>query len=615
MKFNMNTKTFNFGLLLICIYVVFSNFNFRVEPELSYDVLGYYLYLPFKFIYGDLGIVNDQVMNDLFAKYGNTPFFYQGHRAPETGLMVMKYTMGQSFLFAPFFFIGHLIAHLTDYPADGFSKPYSWSIFIGGIIYTLIGIYFFSKVLRHFFSNKIALLVLLLIVFSTNYMVHIAMYSQNAMTHNYLFTLYAIIIWLTIKWHENPRWKTTLFLGAICGLATLIRPTEIVSFLIPLLWNVWNKESFNAKVQLIKKERTKLITFSAIAFCIISLQLIYFKIFTNHFFYSDYSNHAGEGLDLFAPYTLKVLFSFRKGWLLYTPIMVFAILGFRSVYKRNRPIFWPLFIYFLINLWFVSSWTCWWYAGSYSQRAMVPSYIAMGITFGYFFTWLFEQKTGRKTAVFSLIIALLGLNFFQTFQFHKGILNPDRMTAAYYFKTFGSTKFDIDAQKLLMDDVWTIRATHEIDTTQYFRSKVYTEDFEDLNDHFSSVSHTGKKSQKINAEFPYSTGISKAFEEITSSEYVWCSFSAWVYSEYEQEEFDFLLTGYAEHKGKPYVWEATESNKFIIPQKTWTKITFHYLTPPIRRGFNEIKSYVWLRSGKEILIDDYRMEIYEKKKH
>jgi hypothetical protein len=581
---------------------------------LSYDVLGYYLYLPFKFIYGDLGIVNDQVMHDLFAKYGNTPFFYQGHRAPDTSLMVMKYTMGQSILYAPFFFIGHFIAHLTDYPADGFSKPYSWSIFIGGITYTLIGIYFFNKVLRHFFSDKIALLVLALVVFSTNYMVHIAMYSQNAMTHNYLFTLYSIIIWLSIKWHEDPRWKTTIYLGAICGLATLIRPTEIVSFLIPLLWNVWNKESIKTKLELIKKERKKLVTFSFIAFCIVSLQLIYFKIYTNHFFYSDYSNHAGEGLDLFAPYTLEVLFSFRKGWLLYTPIMLLAIFGFRSMYQRNRLIFWPLFIYFLINLWFVSSWTCWWYAGSFSQRAMIPSYIVMGISLGYFFVWLFERQKGQKIIISSIIVALLGLNLLQTYQFHKGILNPDRMTAAYYFETFGSTKFDFDAQELLMDDVWAIRATHQVDTSKYYKTKVFSENFEDLESNYSSKSHSGKKSQRLSAEFPYSGGIAEPFEEITQNQYVWCSISAWVYLEEDAKEIDFLISGYADHKGKAYVWEAKTSNEFAVEKGKWTKISFDYLTPPIRRGFNEIKSYVWLRSGKSLLVDDYKIEIYEKKK-
>ena len=145
-------------------------------------------------------------------------------------------------------------------------------------------------------------------------------------------------------------------------------------------------------------------------FCIISLQLIYFKYITGSFFYSDYSGNAGEGLDLFAPYTWEVLFSFRKGWLLYTPIMVFALLGFHSLYKRNRAIFWALLTYFIINLWFVSSWTCWWYAESFGQRALIPSYVVLGITLGYFLVGLKESSFTKKAISSSMIIFFVGLN-------------------------------------------------------------------------------------------------------------------------------------------------------------------------------------------------------------
>lgn len=612
MSIQIEKRAYLVLVVLLCVYIVFSNFNFRISPELSYDVLGYYLYLPFTFIYGDLGMENFDVFQTLNDTYHNTPFFYQGHRA-ETGLMVMKYTMGQSILYAPFFFIGHVIASLTDYPADGFSAPYSWSIFVGGIFYTLTGILLFSRILIRFFHVRIAALVLLIVCFGTNFIVHNIMYSQNAMTHNYLFMMYTLVLWLTIKWHEKQSWKTTIALGIVCGLTILIRPTEIVNLFIPLLWNIWKKESFKAKIQLIKENKIKVLTILILAICIPSLQLIYFKIFTGVYFYSDYSNHAGEGLDLFAPYTLEVLFSFRKGWLLYTPIMIFALIGFRSLYLRNRKIFWPLFIYFVFNLWFVSSWTCWWYAGSFSQRAMIPSYIVLGICLGYFLVWLFEQKKRLILALSVVIVSLFALNIFQTVQFHKGILAPDRITAAFYFKIFGSLERHPEDEKLLSVNTGDLRIAHHIDTSEFKLTKVFREDFEQLNTHYSSFSYKGKKAERLSNKHDFSIGLSKPFGEITEKDYAWVRISAWVYTEADSREQDFLLAAFADHKGKAYVWEAKEAQEFKVPKGKWTKITFNYMTPPIRRKFNEIKSYIWLKNDKPLLVDDYKFEIFEPK--
>jgi len=56
------------------------------------------------------------------------------------------------------------------------------------------------------------------------------------MTHNYLFTAYALILWLTMRWHEVYKIKYLILMGIICGLTILSRPTEFVCLIIPLLW-------------------------------------------------------------------------------------------------------------------------------------------------------------------------------------------------------------------------------------------------------------------------------------------------------------------------------------------------------------------------------------------
>ena len=101
---------------------------------LSWDVLGYYLYLPATFIYHDIGLQNQEWLDQINSIYHNTETWYQ--LVPTTeGKQAIKYPIGWSLLNLPFFFIGHLWALISDYPADGFSKPYQYCIILGNYLY------------------------------------------------------------------------------------------------------------------------------------------------------------------------------------------------------------------------------------------------------------------------------------------------------------------------------------------------------------------------------------------------------------------------------------------------------------------------------------------------
>ncbi|MFN8135775.1 MAG: glycosyltransferase family 39 protein, partial [Bacteroidales bacterium] len=419
---NKKDQILKFVIVAIVIFIIVNNFIFSPGNILSWDVFGYYLYLPLKFIYNDLGLKDSSIINGILEKYHNTATFYQAMKMPD-GNFVMKYSMGLSFFYAPFFFIGHVIAKMFNYTADGFSLPYQYSIFIGGIIYSLIGIWVLSKVLARFFDQTIVALVLLIIVFSTNYIVHITMYGQNAMSQNYLFMAYALILWFTILWHESHKLKYAVFLGFICGLTILSRPSEVVCLIIPVLWGIKDGNSIKDKFLVLYKYRVHVIVVASIIALFGLSQMIYWKIYTGKFLFYSYGGNAGEGFDFFHPYIWEVLFSFRKGWLIYTPVMLFALTGFYFMYKKNRAVFYALFAYVVINIYFVSSWSCWWYAQSFSQRALVASYPVMAIGLGYFLAWLNAQKSILKGLGYLLLLSCLLLNLYQSRQFHFGIID------------------------------------------------------------------------------------------------------------------------------------------------------------------------------------------------
>ncbi len=127
------------------LFLTFAFFSYpkwqqeQAEATIGWDVSGYYLYLPAIFIYGDVQEL--KFFPAILDKYHPTPDFQQAflHRS---GHYVMKDSCGQAVMYAPFFFIAHTIASVTDYEADGFSRPYQLMLSFGSLLVAFIGLFF-----------------------------------------------------------------------------------------------------------------------------------------------------------------------------------------------------------------------------------------------------------------------------------------------------------------------------------------------------------------------------------------------------------------------------------------------------------------------------------------
>ncbi len=608
----MKHSILKYTVLFLSLFIVINNYIFLPGNILSWDVFGYYLYLPLKFIYNDLGMTNDQVIFSIIEKYKNTSTFYQGMRF-EDGHYVMKYSMGLSFFYAPFFFIGHGIAKIFGYPVDGFSAPYQFSIFIGCIIYTLLGIHILSKVLSRFFIEKVSALVLIIIVFATNYVIHNTMYGQNAMSHNILFTAYACILWLTILWHDKQEWKHAVLLAIICGLTILSRPSEIVCLIIPALWSISNKTSLNKKLELLLKFKMQVLVFGIILMLLGSAQFVYWKIYTGKFIFNSYGGNPGEGFEFLSPYIINVLFSFRKGWYIYTPIMLIATSGLYFLFKKNKDVFLTFLIFFTSNVFIISSWSCWWYAQSFSQRPMVSMYPIMAILLGYVLQWVSEQQKLTKFFSYLLVTFCLLLNVFQTFQFHKGILNNDRMTKAAYMKIFGKVKLDPEVEKLLLINR-SFDGSDNIGNSELYQSTILQyQDFEEGNNIDSTIFHSGKFSFRLDSTILYSPNIEKAYSRLTEKDHAWINIIAYVYPTDSIALNPFSLVVHFLHNNYPYNYRALDFEKQQLKINEWNKITFNYLTPEVRKTSDKLKLFFWNRGKSKVYIDDVKVSVLEKK--
>jgi hypothetical protein len=441
------------------------------------------------------------------------------------------------------------------------------------------------------------------------------------MPHNLLFTAYAFLLWFTIRYWESRKLKFGILIGISAGILILARPSEIVCLFIPLLWGVTGLASLKERF---RNWREHLRPAFLAAVCILVLwlpQMIYWKAVTGHFLFYSYDN-PGEGFDFLTPHTWQVLFSFRKGWLVYTGVMAFAIIGFYYLYKQKKELFWPVFIFFLLNLYIVSAWSCWWYAGSYGQRAMIQSYAVMALPMGFFADFLIHHKNiWLKTVLTFLAIALVALNFFQIWQLRHGVLDASRMTRAYYFATFGKTSVTDEQKKLLIIQRPSTSREYFTDEAGYSHREAGLLGFEDWQPekgdrrmHYDSlVVLSGRYSFRLDSHWVYTPGFDHKFREVVQSDYAWIRASVNVYPTADIKTNDALLVVTFDHGGRYYKYRGVRMSEpeFDVKPGQWNRITMDYITPEVRSKRDGISIYVWYQGKDPLYVDNLKVEVFE----
>ena len=248
MDFFQGNKYSRLALLVVVLIISIYRLGNVKEKEISWDIFGYYLPLPATFIYED-PLLNDRAwVEKLNEEKQLTGTLYQ-ISSNDDGEPMYFFFLGMAMLFLPFFLLAHGWASLFGFPADGFSGPYQYFMVFGAVVYTIIGLYFFRKILLKYFDDKLSTVLLLLIVFATNYIHHLTL--KDLETVNVLFMLVNIIIWHTIKWHETQKLKDLLILGVSTVFIGLVKPSEVVILLIPILWGMSTIKDIKEKWKLV----------------------------------------------------------------------------------------------------------------------------------------------------------------------------------------------------------------------------------------------------------------------------------------------------------------------------------------------------------------------------
>lgn len=323
------------------------------------DSQGYYMYLPSVFIYNN---------------FQDFP-----HRAADGSLVYFdetiknKYTYPVALLQMPFFLVADLVAASDNStPRDGRSWPYVLSILVAGAFYLGLGIFILSRLLSKWFRFSVVLITLLCIFLGTNLFYYSSF--EPGVSHVYSFFLFALF-WLSLDKFINHQRRWDFFmLGLIFGLIVVLRPTNIILAILFFTYRISSWKEMGQRVVLFFSNAYALPLF-VIGIAIVSFpQMLYW----NHAFGSWIVYSYGEEGFIYwnRPKIWQVLVDVQNGWLLYSPILVIALLGIGRLLKTQRFLGWGMIAILALATYIFASWWAWWFGGAFGHRSYVE-YIAL----------------------------------------------------------------------------------------------------------------------------------------------------------------------------------------------------------------------------------------------
>lgn len=425
----------------------------------SYDPFGYYLYLPATLIYKDVGELKfyKQVYDRYHMRSWGDGQPYGTHQMPG-GKLVDKYPAGVALAELPLFLVAHAFCHITHmYPADGFSPPYRLANVYTYPLLAVVALLLLRGFLLAYFAEGIVALALLCTCFGSN-LYHYTAFEQG-ISHPVSFMLFAGILYCTGKWYRTEQHKYLLLLGMLIGWVTITRPVNVVVAILPVLWGVQNMRDLKERWAHILKHRTQMLVAVLICFAVCMIQMSYWKYTTGRWITYTYK---GEHFDFLHPHIFDGLFSFRKGWFVYTPMAFLGVMGLLAMRRSHRAQIPAILLFLAVLVYIVFSWQMWWYGGSFGCRPLIEAMAVLAFPMAALMEYVYRQ---RKVVLTTLSVVLLAffitLNLFQSYQYSKSIIHWERMTYEAYISSFGKEWLNLEEyQKLLIDDktYWDERA-------------------------------------------------------------------------------------------------------------------------------------------------------------
>lgn len=586
----MHISTFQKSSVLFVLIAVLALLVFQdgVRIMTSWDLFGYYFYLPLIFDQHQLILPDLSYPNHLNDTYHLTETFYQFVQT-EKGTFYTRYSGGWAILQFPFYLIAECWATIAGKSTDGFSYPYQFMIQIGTLFYAVLGFWMTFRILLNYFSFRRSILLLVLLLFGTNML--FMLYATPAISHIFSFSLLAVLIHRLIHFSQKQTIFRAVVLGVIWGLLTLVRPPDAIFGILFLVWDSNRKGGIVGSIRWWLKDHWKLTIMLFVGFFITCFpQFYYWKVNAGSWIIDSYGPTPNEGFDWSHPHVIDFLFSFRKGWFVYTPVMIIAFYGFFKGLRKDLNVKWMLFSS-LLFLYVISAWSCWWYAASFGSRAAVDMYALLVLGLGFALEDI--KSLGIKIGVGVILGLCILLNIFQTWQTTVGIIHVERMTRAYYLSVFAQTTVPTEAQKeLLLIDRGRLMVSGLDDEKGLKRIAFFSK---------------ALSQNPITPELMYGPHVKLSVRNLINDQYTWLKVTYQLKDTTGLNGTIFMVN--SEHDGDAYYWSGYEFGSSTVDySKEKQTLSFTYLLPDFRYDGDSLSIGVWKRYGNPLVLKHRKLE-------
>lgn len=600
-------RPFAFYSLVLCLvlslfYLTTNRLNKdRWKEVIVSDGIGYYSYLPALFIYNDLNynyFYND-TLDYVAIRFGVGSFCY-----PVNNKAVNKYYCGAALAISPFFVLADIITNLVGNERDGYSFFYQASVAIAGLFYFLFGIWMLILFLRNQRIKEINIALVVLLFFLGTNLFYYAL-EQPYMSHVFSFSF--LCWWLRISdlQAKNPKISRWFLLAFIAGIVIIIRPVNAI--LLLSIFAVYPQLK-DFKVQFLKlfKQPLVLIFSIFIFFSIIGIQsLLYYKA-CGKLWVDSYGN---EGFNFESPEIWNVLFSFRKGLFIYTPVLLLSFIGLFYFAKNYGKIRLAILCSVLVLFTYViSSWWYWAYGGSFGMRPFVEVYPL--------FIWIFAVFIDRisnvilKTLYVLISIFCIFLNQIQVYQSVISILPYENMNFEKYKRLFLHTEFQF---------IYMFPSLPEPPKSDLIKGRKIGGNFNGFEENYGSilpfvdskVRFSGKKSACVNKrlgemanvfEFP----LIKLIENADTLGWVVLNVDILLENVDQDSKFVLSLT----HENEVYFYES----QFLIHQihkvNQWKNASFYFKIPEMKSLDDKIMVSLSNNNSSSVWVDNLELTFY-----
>jgi len=308
-------------------------------------------------------------------------------------------------------------------------------------------------------------------------------------------------------------------------------------------------------------------------------------------------SYQNEGFNFKDPHISDILFSYRKGWFLYTPFMFITVcFALMVLFRKDFYLFFSLFLVFAPAVYILSSWSDWVYGGGFGSRPFIDYYplfiVALGISMR------MVKRKWVDWAVVGLSIFCLPMNLIQVRQRIDYILPYEGMNKDKYWAIF------LKDDKALVNLFYTdYEPTYKFDSTLIFRNNFEHNTWGNDKNITSAYSFSGNYSAFVNEKWGYSPIFSIAAGKLPKVQNLFIYVKLKAYITAFDNDASIIVGVFDAKDKKAYYFCGKQIKDCIFTPGRWQDVEYSFALPAFRDSNDVVSMCVHGTKGL-VYIDD-----------